>query len=115
MMRNDVRMGWVLLAIAIVLEVSGTISMKYSESFTRLVPSLLMFAFYGASFTCLNFALGYLQVSVVYAVWSGAGIVLIAVFGYFVFQEKLSLTSLLWIGVIVAGVIGLNISSKAHG
>jgi len=62
--------------------------MKFSESFTRWLPSILMFLFYGASFTCLNFALGYLQVSVVYAVWSGVGIVLIALFGYFVFQEK---------------------------
>lgn len=114
-MKTDTGMGWLLLAIAIVLEVSGTISMKFSESFTRWLPSILMFLFYGASFTCLNFALGYLQVSIVYAVWSGVGIVLIALFGYFVFQEKMSLSSLLWIGVIMAGVIGLNISSKGHG
>lgn len=113
--RMDARMGWLLLACAIVLEVSGTISMKYSESFTRLLPSILMFVFYGASFTFLNFALGYLQVSLVYAVWSGVGIVLIAIFGIFVFGEKLTLSSALWIGVIVTGVIGLNISSKGHG
>lgn len=107
-------MGWVLLGLAIVLELSGTVSMKLSESFTRLVPSVLMFVFYGASFTCLNYSLGYMEVSTVYAVWSGIGIVLITLAGYFIFQERMSLTSVLWIGVIVVGVIGLNISNKGH-
>lgn len=107
-------MGWLFLGLAIILELSGTVSMKLSESFTRLVPSVLMFVFYGASFTFLNFALGYMEVSTVYAIWSGIGIVLIALAGFFIFQERLSLTSILWIGVIVVGVIGLNISSKGH-
>ncbi|GIO38104.1 putative membrane protein YvaE [Paenibacillus antibioticophila] len=105
-------MGWLFLALAIVLELSGTVSMKLSDSFTRLVPSVLMFAFYGASFTFLNFALGYMKVSTVYAVWSGVGIVLISLAGSILFQEKLSVPSILWIGVIVLGVIGLNLSGK---
>ncbi|MGG6310014.1 DMT family transporter [Paenibacillus macerans] len=105
-------MGWLFLALAIVLELSGTVSMKLSESFTRWAPSVLMFVFYGASFTCLNFALGYMKVSTVYAVWSGIGIVLISLVGGLVFQEKLSLPSMLWIGIIVIGVIGLNMSGK---
>ncbi|MBB6694859.1 multidrug efflux SMR transporter [Cohnella xylanilytica] len=107
-------MGWLLLSLAIVFELSGTISMKLSESFTRLVPSLLMFLFYGISFTCLNFALGYMEVAFVYAIWSGVGIVLITVAGYWIFQEKLPLGSLLWIGLIVVGVIGLNMSKNGH-
>ncbi|WP_201755652.1 DMT family transporter [Paenibacillus glycinis] len=107
-------MGWLLLSCAIVLELSGTVSMKLSESFTRGVPSVLMFLFYGASFTLLNYALGYLGVSTVYAVWSGVGIVLITIAGYFFFGEKLSMSSLLWIGVIIVGVIGLNISNEGH-
>lgn len=105
-------MGWLFLALAIVLELSGTVSMKLSDSFSRWGPSVLMFAFYGASFTCLNFALGYMKVSTVYAIWSGIGIVLISFVGEFVFQEKLSLSSMLWIGLIVIGVIGLNMSGK---
>lgn len=105
-------MGWLFLALAIVLELSGTVSMKLSDSFSRWVPSVLMFVFYGASFTCLNFALGYMKVSTVYAIWSGIGIVLISLVGGFVFQEKLSLSSMLWIGIIVIGVIGLNMSGK---
>lgn len=113
-MRGASRMGWLFLSLAIVFELSGTISMKLSESFTRLVPSLLMFAFYGISFTCLNFALGYMEVAAVYAIWSGVGIVLITLAGYLIFQEKLPLGSLLWIGLIVVGVIGLNMSKNGH-
>lgn len=107
-------MGWLLLSLAIVFELSGTISMKLSESFTRLVPSLLMFLFYGISFTCLNFAMGYMEVAAVYAIWSGVGIVLITIAGYFLFQERLPLGSMLWIGIIIVGVIGLNISKSGH-
>lgn len=115
-MKGDASIGWLLLAAAIVLEVMGTMSMKFSAGFSRLLPSILMFLFYGASFTLLNFTLNYLQVSTVYAVWSGVGIVLIAVLGALFFQEKLSLSSILWIGVIVTGVIGLNISNAGgHG
>lgn len=113
-MKGELAVGWVFLSLAIMLELSGTVSMKLSESFSRLVPSVLMFFFYGASFTFLNFALGYIDVSTAYAVWSGVGIVLIALVGYFVFHERLSLASILWIVVIVAGVIGLNISNKGH-
>jgi len=111
---GEIGMGWLLLSAAILLELSGTVSMKLSESFTRLVPSVLMFVFYGASFTFLNFALGYMAVSTVYAIWSGIGIVLISLAGVFIFHERLSISSIMWIGVIVIGVIGLNISSKGH-
>lgn len=113
-MKGATSMGWLLLSLAIVFELSGTISMKLSESFTRLVPSLLMFLFYGISFTCLNFALGYMEVAAVYAIWSGVGIVLITIAGYLIFQERLPLGSMLWIGIIIVGVIGLNISKNGH-
>jgi small multidrug resistance pump len=112
--RGETGMGWLFLSVAILLELSGTVSMKLSESFTKMMPSVLMFVFYGASFTSLNFALSYMQVSTVYAIWSGVGIVLISLAGIFLFQEKLSVSSILWIAVIIAGVIGLNISSKGH-
>lgn len=88
--------------------------MKLSAGFKLLLPSILMFLFYGASFTCLNFALKYINVSTAYAIWSGVGIMLITIIGLAVFKDKLSLASLLWIGVIIIGVIGLNMSSNAH-
>lgn len=106
--------GWLFLALAIALELSGTISMKLSEGFTRLWPSVLMFVFYGASFTFLNYALHYMDMSVAYAIWSGIGIVLISLAGVQLFDERLPLSSIIWIVVIVIGVIGLNISSKVH-
>ncbi|MFB9277048.1 DMT family transporter [Cohnella cellulosilytica] len=107
-------MGWLFLGLAIVMELLGTVSMKLSESFTRTVPSVLLFVFYGFSFTALNFALGYMEVSVVYAVWSGVGIVLIALAGFVVFGERLSLASIGWIAVIVIGVVGLSASHRGH-
>ncbi|WP_442956484.1 DMT family transporter [Paenibacillus sp. YIM B09110] len=102
------------LALAILLELSGTLSLKMSEGFSRLWPSILMFLFYGISFTCLNFALRYMDISVAYATWSGIGIVLISAAGVWFFHERLSTTSMLWMFVIVVGVVGLNMSSKAH-
>ena len=107
-------MGWLFLGLAIVMELLGTVSMKLSESFTRTVPSVMLFVFYGVSFTALNFALGYMEVSVVYAIWSGVGIVLIALAGFVVFGERLSLASIGWIAVIVIGVVGLSASQRGH-
>lgn len=81
---------------------------------TQLWPSVLMFLFYGASFTSLNYALTSIKVGVAYAIWSGAGIILISFIGALFFEEKLTLSSLLWIAVILTGIIGLNISGKTH-
>lgn len=111
---NESELGWLFLGLAIVLELSGTLSMKMSEGFSRLWPSVLMFLFYGISFTCLNYALRYMDMSVAYATWSGIGIVLISGAGAWFFHEKLSVTSMLWMFVIVVGVVGLNMSSKGH-
>ncbi|WP_258200587.1 DMT family transporter [Paenibacillus endoradicis] len=107
-------MGWLWLGFAILLEVSGTISMKFSNSFDNIIPSILMFLFYGISFTCLNFALEYMNVSTAYAIWSGIGIILITFVGYSVFKDQLNLSTIIWIGVIIVGVVGLNISTPGH-
>ncbi|MDQ0116380.1 small multidrug resistance pump [Paenibacillus harenae] len=111
---NGSDLGWLFLGLAIVLELSGTLSMKMSEGFSRLWPSVLMFLFYGISFTCLNYALRYMDMSIAYATWSGIGIVLISAAGVWLFHERLSMVSMLWMLVIVVGVVGLNMSSKAH-
>jgi len=113
-MKADSMWAWIFLAMAIAFELSGTISMKLSHGFTRLWPSVLMFLFYGVSFTSLNYALTSIKVGVAYAVWSGAGIILISIAGALLFEERMSLSSLLWVAVIVVGIVGLNISSKAH-
>ncbi|WP_074113471.1 multidrug efflux SMR transporter [Paenibacillus sp. P46E] len=113
-MRAEGAWAWFFLTMAILFELSGTISMKISHGFTRPWPSVLMFLFYGISFTSLNVALTSIKVGVAYAVWSGAGIILISVVGAVYFEERLTLSSLLWVTVIVAGIVGLNISTKGH-
>ena len=84
--------------------------MKLSAGFTRLVPSLLLFAFYAMSFTALTFALKGIDVSLAYTIWSGIGTVLITIIGILYFQEPLTSLKIFSIGLIVAGVVGLNLS-----
>ncbi|MEK3789363.1 MULTISPECIES: DMT family transporter [Paenibacillus] len=107
-MTNQNYIGWGLLALAIALEISGTIMMKLSGGFTRLWPSVLMFVCYGASFTMLNFAVKHIPLGVAYAIWSGVGITLIGLFDHFVFGERIRAMSLVWMGFILIGVIGLK-------
>lgn len=101
---------WLYLTLAIVLEVAGTTSMKVSDGLSRLVPSVLIFVFYGASFAFLTLALKRIDVSLAYAVWAGTGTALIAAIGGIWFGEVLTPTRIACIGLIVAGVVGLNLS-----
>ncbi len=105
---------WLALAGAIALEVSGTVSMKLSEGFTKLVPSVLIFVFYVASFAVLTLALKKIDVGVAYAVWAGAGTALIAIIGVLYFKEPFSVLKGFSILLIIAGVIGLNLGGVKH-
>ncbi len=105
---------WLALAGAIVLEVSGTVSMKLSDGFTKLLPSILIFVFYAASFAVLTLALKKIDVSVAYAVWAGVGTALIAAIGILYFKEPLSALKVFSIFLIIAGVIGLHLSGAKH-
>ncbi len=105
---------WFYLAGAIALEAVGTTSMKLSDGFTKLVPSILIFLFYAASFVALTFALKGIGVSVAYAIWSGIGTVIIATIGILYFQEPVTALKIVSIGFIVAGVVGLNLSGIKH-
>ena len=107
-------MAWMYLIFAILLEVAGTTSMKLSQGFTRLVPSICLFIFYLLSFTSLTFALKQMEVSLAYAVWSGLGTALIATIGMLWFKEAASLTKFISIGLIIVGVVGLNLSGSGH-
>ncbi len=102
------------LVLAILLEVSGTTCMKLSEGFTRLLPSILLFVFYLLSFGMLTLALKKIDVSVAYAVWSGVGTALIATIGVLWFKEPATAMKLISLGLIIAGVIGLNLGGGAH-
>jgi small multidrug resistance pump len=105
---------WFFLAGAIALEVAGTTSMKLAEGFTKLVPSVLLFVFYAASFVALTFALKKIEVSVAYAVWSGIGTTLIAAIGILYFREAVTALKLVSILLIIIGVVGLNLSGARH-
>jgi small multidrug resistance pump len=104
---------WLLLVSAIALEVAGTTSMKLSQGFTRLVPSVLLFVCYMASFVALTLALKKIEVSVAYAVWAGVGTALVAVIGVVYFREELTALKLISLLFIIVGVVGLNLSSTA--
>lgn len=101
---------WCFLAGAIALEVAGTISIKLSDGFTKLLPSVLLFVFYTASFVALTFALKKIEVGVAYAVWSGVGTALIAAIGVLYFREAATVLKFSSILLIVVGVVGLNLS-----
>ncbi|HYV05642.1 MAG TPA: multidrug efflux SMR transporter [Blastocatellia bacterium] len=107
-------MTWVYLVLAILLEVCGTTCMKLSDGFTKAVPSVLLFVFYTLSFGMLTLALKKLDVSVAYAVWSGMGTALIATIGVLWFKEPVTALKLISLGLIILGVVGLNLSGGAH-
>jgi small multidrug resistance pump len=103
------------LAIAIVCEVTATTALKQSESFSRLVPSLITAAGYGASFWFLSLTLRTMSTGVVYAIWSGIGIVLISIVSWIWFKQNLDLPAMLGMGLIIAGVLTINLFSKSVG
>lgn len=105
--------AWMILGLAIVAEVIGTSALKASEGFTRLWPSMLVVAGYAVAFYCLSLVLKSIPVGVAYAIWSGLGIVLITVVAYLVYGQRIDLAGLIGMGLIVAGVVVLNVFSKA--
>jgi small multidrug resistance pump len=107
-------MTWLYLALAIVLEISGTTCMKLSVGFTKIVPSILIFVFYTLSFVMLTMALKKIDVSIAYAVWSGVGTALIAAIGVFWFKEPATTLKLISLGMIILGVVGLNLGGGAR-
>ncbi|GAA3194446.1 multidrug efflux SMR transporter [Streptomyces virens] len=106
-------MGYALLAAAIAAEVVGTTAMKYSEGFTRLWPSLVTAVGYLVAFALLAQTLKSLSVGTAYALWSGAGTAVIAAIGVVFLGEGLTLAKAAGIGLIIAGVVVLNLGG-AH-
>ncbi|KAB2718230.1 DMT family transporter [Brucella intermedia] len=103
---------YAILAIAIVSEVIGTLSLKASEGFTRLGPSMIVIVAYGLAFYFLSLTLKSIPVGIAYAVWSGIGVTLVALIGWLLFGQKLDLPAVLGMGLIIAGVIVLNLFSS---
>ncbi len=105
-------MSWILLIAAICMEVSGTTCLKLSAGFTKWLPSVLLFVFYGLSLTMMAFAVKKLDLSLTYAIWSGVGTFLIALIGFFWFKEPFTLLKVVSMSLVIAGVVGLNLSSS---
>ncbi|MCP4686847.1 MAG: multidrug efflux SMR transporter [Desulfobacterales bacterium] len=106
--------SWIYLITAIFLEVAGTVCMKISNGFTRPLPSILIFVFYILSFVGLTLALKKIDVSAAYAIWAGIGTALIAAIGVVYFREPAGAIKLVSIGLIIIGVVGLNLSGMTH-
>lgn len=105
-------MAWVYLLIAGLLEVAWAIGLKYTQGWTRLYPSLLTALAMLLSFMFLSLALKTLPVGTAYAVWTGIGAVGAAALGMFLFGEPRAVSRVLCILLIVAGIIGLKLTSS---
>ena len=103
---------WLFLSIAIVSEVIATSALKASEGFSRLWPSLIVVAGYATAFYFLSLTLKTLPIGVVYAIWSGVGIALIALIGWLVFGQSLDAAAIIGLLLIIAGVVVINVFSK---
>ncbi|WP_262913471.1 DMT family transporter [Rhizobium halophilum] len=110
---NPVLLTYISLAAAIALEVVGTTFLQQSQQFTRPLPTLLMALCYGAAFYLLSLALRTMPVGIAYAIWSGLGIVLISAVGFFVLGQRLDLPALIGIGLIIVGVVVVNVFSSS--
>ncbi|MDR8026740.1 multidrug efflux SMR transporter [Burkholderia cenocepacia] len=104
--------GYAWLAIAIVAEVIGTSALRAADGFTRLWPSVLVVAGYGVAFYCLSLTLRTMPVGIIYAVWSGAGIVLITLVAILLYRQVPDVPAVIGLGLIIAGVVVLNLFSK---
>ncbi|WP_423210482.1 DMT family transporter [Paracoccus yeei] len=104
---------YLALAVAIALEVAGTTALQASQQFTRPLPTVVMGACYLSAFYFLSLALRVVPMGIAYAIWSGLGIVLISVVGLVLFKQKLDLPAILGLGMIVSGVIVVNVFSKS--
>lgn len=105
--------GYLYLAVAIAAEVIATSALKASDGFTRIGPSIVVAAGYGVAFYFLSLVLKTVPVGVAYAIWSGVGIVLIALIGWLFMKQHLDAGAIAGIGLIVAGVLVIQLFSKS--
>jgi small multidrug resistance pump len=105
--------AYAILFAAIVCEVIGTSALLASQQFTRLVPTLIVVVFYGGAIVGLAFTFRVIPMGIAYAIWSGLGIVLISTVGWVVFGQRLDAPALIGLGLIVAGVVIVNVFSKS--
>jgi small multidrug resistance pump len=106
-------MHWFHLALAIVAEVIATTALRATDGFTRALPSIIVVAGYATSFYFLSMTLRSIPMGITYAIWSGVGIVLITLAGFFIYNQRLDAPALAGMGLIVAGVLVMQLFSKS--
>ena len=102
------------LILAILFEVAGTTSLKFSQGFTRIIPSVILVLCYGMSFWMLSLTLKKIEVGIAYAVWSALGTALITAIGILWFKEPITVVKIASIALIILGVVGLNLGGGPH-
>ncbi|MGB9148665.1 MAG: multidrug efflux SMR transporter [Burkholderiales bacterium] len=105
-------MQWIFLSFAIVAEVIATTALRAADGFTRVTPALIVVAGYATSFYFLSLTLRTIPMGVTYAIWSGVGIVLISIAGFVIYNQRLDAAALTGIGLILAGVLVMQLFSK---
>ncbi|MFV8781762.1 DMT family transporter [Microbulbifer sp. SA54] len=106
------KLPYLYLGIAIVAEVAATSALKASAQFTKLWPSIVVIVGYGIAFYMLTLVLEHIPVGVSYAIWSGLGIVLVAIVGALVYRQVPDPAAMIGMGLIIAGVVVINVFSK---
>ncbi len=105
--------AWLILAATIVLEVTGSVMMKLADGFSQFWPSVGVFVCYSAALAGLTITLKFIELSIAYAIWAGAGTALVAMIGMVYFREPVTALKLISLVFVIVGVVGLQLSSKA--
>ena len=108
-------MTYLYLAIAIIAEVIATSALKASNEFTNLIPSVIVVVGYGVSFYFMMLVLRTLPVGITYAIWSGIGIIFVAILGMFLYDQIPDLPAIIGMGLIITGVVVIHLFSKTVG
>nr|WP_254439169.1 SMR family transporter [Ruegeria arenilitoris] len=104
-----------ILLLAVIAETIGTTALQASQQFSRFWPSVLVVLGYGVAFYLLGLTLKYMPVGIVYAIWSGLGIVLIAIIGFIVFGQRLDWPAVIGLAMILTGILIIHLFSKTAG
>lgn len=109
---RDSTFAWLVLAASVLAEVVGTLALRYSDGFTRLIPSLITGLCYTAAIWLMAVSVRNLEVGLAYAVWAGNGTAVTALLGIILFAESASLLRISGLGLIISGVVVLNLSAQ---
>lgn len=107
-------MGLVYLFAAIIFEVTGTTTLKFTEGFTKLLPSIVFILCYAISFFSLSQALKTIELGIAYAIWAAVGVALVAIVGILLFKEQVNIIKILSLLFIIIGVVGLKLSTSIN-